>query len=562
MIIKKLPRLCFWAALSMMSLNGAAASIDAVAARAVASDFVKMHSASGQSKFSAAAVNNIRLVHAEPSAAVSGANDYYAFNVGGGGFVIVAGEDRAARVLGYSDQGSLDFENLPYNLKGLLDSYKAEIEFLQAYQGDDLVAVAPAAATFKKAIGVEPLIDTNWGQEMPYYLQCPVYNGEYCVVGCVATAMAQVMKFWEYPLSCNSVPSYYCYDISQTLQALPATTFDYSLMLPSYCHWDYDAGELVQDDYTDEQAQAVAKLSRYCGQAVEMGYSPDGSGAYTSDQLAAMKWFGYKSSAQYVTKGSYWGWGSDNYTTSEWEGMMKAELNAGRPILYAANDPTAGGHAFVCDGYNDEGKFHFNFGWYGTCDGWYVSTALNMTHRDGEELKFNSGHEMLTGVTPPDYCELNVQGLNASSRLLVLGNNIEPQAQGVNLRTSYQNIKLVFALTDDQGSIVAQSTAVNMSRVRFVQGSDINGTLVLPADLQRGTYNLSLYYYVNTPTRLVPVETVAAGQLVVVGNVAKFNAPFAVSDVTALITAILDDTYPNLSVTDVTSLIDYILNNN
>ena len=82
---------------------------------------------------------------------------------------------------------------------------------------------------------------------------------------------------------------------------------------------------------------------------------------------------------------------------------MRTELDAGRPILYAANDNNGGGgHAFICDGYNSEGMFHFNMGWYGTCDGWYVSTALNMVHRSGENLKFNSGHEMLIGVEPPE----------------------------------------------------------------------------------------------------------------------------------------------------------------
>ena len=170
-------------------------------------------------------------------------------------------------------------------------------------------------------------------------------------------------------------------------------------MLKSYCHWDYNTSSLVQDTYTDEQAQEVAKLGRYCGQAVQMDYSPEGSGAYTNDQLSAMKSFGYRSSAEYVQKSGWW---NDNYTTAQWEAMIKTELDAGRPILYAANDPSAGGHAFICDGYNTEGKFHFNFGWYGTCDGWYVSTALNMTHRDGDYLRFNSGHEMLIGVEPPE----------------------------------------------------------------------------------------------------------------------------------------------------------------
>lgn len=385
----------------MIGLNMGANNIDATAARATASQFIKKHASQLPGSFKAQAANaNLKLAFAQPSKTVEGANAYYAFNISGGGFILVAGEDRATQVLGYSDKGQLDANNLPYNLKGLLDSYQKEIEYLQNYQGDDLVP----APTVKVATAVAPLIKSNWGQEDPYDWQCPVYQGEYCVVGCVATAMAQVMKYWQYPTSCSGVSSYYCYDISSTLQALPATTFNYNLMLNSYCHWDWDKSELIQDTYTDAQAQEVAKLGRYCGQAVQMGYSPNGSGAYTSSQLAAMKAFGYRSSAQYVQKGGggWWG-GSSNYTTAQWEAMMKTELDAGRPILYAASDDNGGGgHAFICDGYNSEGKFHFNFGWYGTCDGWYVSTALNMTHRDGEYLQFNSGHEMLIGVEPPE----------------------------------------------------------------------------------------------------------------------------------------------------------------
>jgi hypothetical protein len=81
---------------------------------------------------------------------------------------------------------------------------------------------------------------------------------------------------------------------------------------------------------------------------------------------------------------------------------MKTELLAGRPILYSADDYSEGGHAFICDGLSGDGKFHFNFGWYGTCDGWFVSTALNVTHREGDELHFNWDHEMLIGVQPPE----------------------------------------------------------------------------------------------------------------------------------------------------------------
>ena len=381
------------ATLALASITADAANISATDARLMANRFLKQ---SASTKFNAVALADLQLAHAEASAVVSAANDYYAFNIKGGGFIIVSGEDRAAQVLGYSDKGRFDFNNLPAPLTDLLDGYKKEIEYLQTYTDNDLV---PMTDTFKDTNGVEPLIKTTWGQEMPYYLQCPKKNGEYCVVGCVATAMAQVMYYWKYPESSKSISSYYSSGYGQ-VSSLPATTFDYSKMILSYCHWDWNTSQLIQDSYTDEQAQEVAKLGRYCGQAAAMQYSPDGSGAYTWDQLDAMISFGYRSTAQDVSKSGGWWLGS--YSTAQWEAMMKEELDAGRPILYSASDPSAGGHAFICDGYNSSGYFHFNYGWYGTCDGWYLSTSLRMTHREGDQLNFSSGHEMLIGIEPPE----------------------------------------------------------------------------------------------------------------------------------------------------------------
>lgn len=381
--------------LALGSFQANAGNINVTAARTAASKFIHAQAAKGSFRAHAATAN-LRLAHAEPSATVHGANDYYAFNLEGGGFIIIAGEDRATQVLGYSDKGQIDFNNLPYSLRGLLDSYKHEIEYLQTCTDNDLIA---APQSFKATSTVGPLVQTTWGQEDPYDWQCPIYQGQYCVVGCVATAMAQVMKYWQYPEGSSAISSYYCYDIRQTVPQLPATTFNYNLMLNSYCHWDWDNSQLIQDTYTDAQAQEVAKLGRYCGQAVKMGYSPEGSGAYTSNQLSAMKSFGFSGATLY-TRSSVWGSG---YSNTQWENMIKAEIDAGRPILYSASDTNGGGgHAFICDGYNSDGKFHFNMGWYGTCDGWYASTALNMTHRDGDYLKFNSGHEMITGIEPPE----------------------------------------------------------------------------------------------------------------------------------------------------------------
>lgn len=395
MKIKQIMTTMAVAVFALTALNANAGNVDANKARTIANQFI--HQQNSKGLFNAHSADLV-LVHTEASKAPSDANAFYAFNLKGGGFVIIAGEDRAPQVLGYSDTGYLDFNNLPYGLQGLLSGYKQEIEFLQNYKDDDLV---PVHQTLNAGSGVDPLIKTTWGQEDPYDWQCPKKNGEYCVVGCVATAMAQVMYYWKFPEGSAAISGYtigggwWWGGSSLTVEALPATTFDYSLMLKSYCHWDWNTSQLIQDTYTDAQAQEVAKLGRYCGQAVEMDYDPEGSGAYTSDQLAAMKSFGYRSTAQHVYKS-----GSQ---TSQWEAKMRTELDAGRPILYSADDTNGGGgHAFICDGYNSDGMFHFNLGWYGTCDGWYVSTALNMTHRSGEYLKFNSGHEMLIGIQPPE----------------------------------------------------------------------------------------------------------------------------------------------------------------
>ncbi len=544
-------------ALTMVSLLASANNINVTRAKSVANSFLKQHATQVPGSFKAPAAADLKLVHAEPSAMVAGANDYYAFNITGGGFVIIAGEDRAVQVLGYSNKGHIDFNNLPAPLKGLLDSYKKEIEFLQTYKGNDLVITNDTKLT--ASTGVEPLIQTNWGQELPYYLQCPVMGGEYSAVGCVATAMAQVMNYWQYPTSSAAINRYYLNGYGY-VSALPATTFDYSLMLDSYCHWDYDNSQLVQDTYTDAQAQEVAKLGRYCGQAVKMQYSPEGSGAYTSNQLTAMKNFGFSNSKLYSKSGGG-GWGSNNYSKEQWESMIKTDLDAGRPILYSADDPQNGGHAFICDGYNSNGYFHFNLGWYGTCDGWYVTTTLSMVHREGDQLNFSTGHEMITGIEPPAYCIVNADNVDAQNGLLILGEDLALVANNVTMRTNYNNVNMNFSLIDANGNNVANSNAVNVSKNSFVQGNSINGVLRLPTSLEPGNYHVQFNYYTTDANILHPVVTSEA-QLVVVGNVAKFNAPFDVTDVTTLISYVLNDSNNEvtLDITDVTNLISFVLN--
>ena len=534
--------------LAFSTLQVNAGNISATTARTAANNYLKQLALTSPGKFKASALADLTLTHVEPSASMKGANDYYAFNIKGGGFVIVAGEDRATPVLGYSDRGCLDFAHLPAPLQDLLNDYKREIEFLQTYEGNDLIHVD--ATSFNATSGVEPLITTTWGQEMPYYLQCPTYRGEYCVVGCIATAMAQVMNYWQYPTSSPSLSGFYSYTIGQVGE-LPATTFDYSLMLDSYCHWDWNNSTLVQDVYTNEQAQEVAKLGRYCGQAVQMAYSPDGSGASTYNQQSAMKKFGYTNAAR-ATKG---------YNSSQWDNTLKAELDAGRPILYSADDPNDAGHAFICDGYNNNGYFHFNLGWYGTCDGWYVSSALNMTHRDGTELHFSSGHEIVYKLEPSNYCIMNAESVDADKGLFILGDELYAMANNVTLRTSYSNVNLMFTLTDANGTVMSTGNGGSISKSSFEQGSTVGGKINLPVELAQGSYNLTFNYYTTNANSLTPVAT-SDGKLVVVGHMAKFNEAFDIDDVATVINYVLGESHKGtmVDIDDVSALINYIMN--
>lgn len=535
----------------LTGLFAPAGNIDVSSAREGANLFLKHHASTKPGTIKAPALSDLKLAYTEASSVIDGANDFYAFNVTGGGFIIMSGEDRANQVLAYSLDGHLDFNNLPENVKALLNGYKGEIEFLQSHPQLTVEPVQRLAS----ASSVAPLIKSHWGQEMPYYLQCPIYNNEYCVVGCVATAMSQVMHYWQYPTKSPELNSYYCYDIGQTIPALPETNFEYGKMLNSYCHWDWDRGELVQDTYTDAQAQAVAKLGRYCGQAVNMGYSPDGSGAYVSSQLDAMKEFGFSSSARDVSKSSWW---EDNYTTAQWEAMIKTELDAGRPILYSANDPAAGGHAFICDGYDQQGFFHFNFGWYGTCDGYYASTALNMTHRDGESLHFNSGHEMLIGVEPPEYCVISTNPLMAASGLLVLGDDLNPHADVLSLMCTYPSINMRFTLSNSTGRLMASSSVVKLTSGDYAQTTELNASLTLPSTLESGIYDLNLQYYQSSPKMAIRLNC-ESSQLEVVGKAAKYGEPFQVEDVVTLIDYVLSGEKAGLDITDVVYVIEHVL---
>ena len=293
-------------------------------------------------------------------------NSYYVFNVPQQqGFVIVSGDDRTPAILGYADNGTLNTDDLPPALCWLLEGYEEQIAWLDSHDLQQQPYKAPARTA------IAPLIETRWNQGAPYNSLCPMISytegeetkEERAVTGCVATAMAQVMYYHQWPEGETSgpIPGYTTRNGLAILDALPVTTFDWTAMTTTYNKND-----------TGTAADAVAKLMQYCGWALQMNYNRSaakGSSAYNVSIVEGLKnYFGYN---QNLTLAQHM-----NYSYTEWVDLIYSELAARRPVVLGGQS-TGGGHSFVCDGYQGDDYFHINWGWGGSSDGYFRLSALN-----------------------------------------------------------------------------------------------------------------------------------------------------------------------------------------
>ena len=534
--------------LAVAQFHAVAEPVSVGAAQAMANGFIKSHFKSMPGSLKAPAMSDIVLAYAEPSDKVAQANVYYIFNIKGGGFIIVSGEDHASPVLGYSDKGQIDVTDMPDALKYILGGYKEDIEYLLTH---DINAPNSFNQSFKAAVDiVPPMIKTTWGQQEPYYNLCPVLDGNKSKVGCAAICVSQTLYFWQFPTSCNSYPAYYSPNLSSIVPALPATVFDYDKILLSYAEWDFENQSLIQGVYTEEQVQEVAKLCRYCGQALEMDYSPSAS----SNQIHiidALKGFGFNPNAKTVYR--------KNYTDDMWLELLKDELDAGRPIGYSGKDPVREkSHVYIIDGYNSEDYFHMNVGWYGHSNGWYKITAMNFTYLDGTGRHYRDGNAFPQGMEPPLFCTINTE-INADDELLLLGGTFCPRAIDVNLSMSYRTLPFMFSLTDARGNQVALSESITLNRLTFENGTDISLALTLPETLPEGTYDLHFNYRIEETAPLTSVAT-ASDHLTVAGKFAKYGGRFDIGDVVMVIDYILCGSPDGIMVDigDLVYLIDYI----
>lgn len=335
---------------------------------------------------------------------------YYVFNADRG-YVIVSGDDRTVPILGYSLTGSYDPENIPANMRAWLQGYADQIEALDSlgvtarYDAPDASVSMAQKKTGAMFVGVRksnnrnaiaPLLTSTWNQGVPYCNNTPVvsYQGNYyySATGCVATAMAQVVNYHKYPDAVVAdIPSYTTTTHGFEMSGIPAgSVIDWENMADDYSsYWNMSAAS----------CQAVANLMLYCGESVEMNYDMS-SGAVTAEVASALKtYFGYDENIYHADR--------QDYTIDRWDDLLYNELLCGRPIVYHGQS-VGGGHAFVLDGHDGTSLYHVNWGWGGSCDGYFAVSILNPNNNSGIGASSTSdGYSVrqgaIIGVQPPGY---------------------------------------------------------------------------------------------------------------------------------------------------------------
>lgn len=358
--------------------------------------------------------NGMRRVAKKARLTVANTNleGLYVFNVNGEGFVIASGDKRALPVLGYGE-GTFDWQTIPENMRAMLRDYSRSIMALNAQEpAESSDETAPSNAPVKRA-AVAPMITAMWGQDTGYDYYTPTYNGivekfqnKKTLTGCAATAMALIMNYHKWPKQVPEIPAYtYIVNnlqqsVSETfsLDVLQPTTFDWDNMRDKYLtEPDEEGNRQLLADVTTEQTKAVGLLMRYCGQSVQMRYSSNVSLTNTQQAVYAfLRYFGYDNTTRYVNR--------YDYSIDGWEELIYNEVAQGRPVLYAANADN-GGHAFVCDGYDGQGRFHINWGWDGLANSYFSLSVLDYheamrTDANQNSVGFNINQEAIIGIKP------------------------------------------------------------------------------------------------------------------------------------------------------------------
>lgn len=305
------------------------------------------------------------------------------------GFVIVAGDDGAMPVLGYSFDNSFPQTDLPANLKLWLQGISEEISRMRRAATRGATRSSSLARRWTTTYAGQPVVKletANWDQTNPYNLLCPLINGKKTYTGCTATATAIIMQYHRWPVSGTGVlPAYTTDTYKVNIAGQPlGHTYDWNNMLLSYSQSSSPTAQ-----------NAVATLMRDCAVMILSDFGPVGSsgtGAFVGDVVKGLQnYMGYDKRGRCVSR--------SDYPFAEWTRMMKEELDANRPVIYTGHS-SEGGHAFVLDGYDTEDYFRVNWGWSGYCNGYYLLSALDPVEQGsgGSGGHYNEGQVAAIGL--------------------------------------------------------------------------------------------------------------------------------------------------------------------
>ena len=388
----------------------------------------------------------------------------YLFAIDGGGFVIVSADNHIQPILGYSLQSNLNVDNLPTNLAAWLDSYDKQIRAAMEDVSLPIHAGWQQQASPKSGVEgydsiVGPLLTTTWDQSPYYNSLCPLDGGQRTLTGCIATAMAQVMKYWNWPATGVGQHSYATSSYGTLSADFGTTIYD----------WD-NMPTALSSSSTSAQVTAVATLMYHCGVAVEMGYGIYASGIsnnimynhglnFPCPENALRTYFKYSAALTGVRRA--------DFTGEDWAALMKNEIDHRRPVLYAGIGRTEG-HEFVCDGYDTNGYFHFNWGWSGVADGYFTFSRLNPGGVD-----FSSTQNAIIGIEPD-----TLLGSNTTCTVIVTSADTTQGTVNGGGVYNYRDTVLLYA----------QPT----NGYRFLQWS--NGSTVNPYPILAHDFSLTAYF--------------------------------------------------------------------
>ena len=346
--------------------------------------------------------------------------------------LIVSGDERMQRILGYTDRPLAD-NAIPDGLADLLDGYTAQYNALG--NAASSAATTPARSALYK--GERLLSTAAWGQWAPFNNLTP----QHYPTGCAATAMAIVMRYHQWPDVGSGSKTHIWKDSVMTAN-FGSTHYDWANMPVSY------------ESYNDAQANAVAVLMRHLGVSVEMYYDAESSGArQTLVPVALQQYFRYGATARLLT--------ASDYDAATWDGMMRKEIDSNRPVIYTGESIQGrGAHGFVLDGYRDN-LFHFNFGWNGSGNGFFAISAITSTDRNFE---FANKQQAVIGITPVKAekaaplqldCEGKYDGFYTTISSLKAGEKQSVHLSALSALSTWRG-KLQWNLCKADGSIVEQ----------------------------------------------------------------------------------------------------------